>query len=181
MPFASGASSFAFRSPLLFQLAREALARTAGAPSDRSPEQRDALVTVVFSVCALEGFIGETTDFIVKSAHHSPSRHPSVVALGQVMSDPTTRRLSLQAKFNLARLILTGRPYDAGSLPYQDLDLLVRLRNKIVHTEEVAAFVLRPDSTWDADIPKLVDSLRSKLILAELDPRQVAVLKVKKR
>ena len=44
---------------VLFDVARQAYARTENAPSDTSPDQKDAYVAVLFSAATLESFIME--------------------------------------------------------------------------------------------------------------------------
>lgn len=77
-------------------------------------------------------------------------------------SIPRTTRYSILEKYDIA-LVLAGRPpFDSGRQPYQDVDLLVKLRNDLVHYEpEWRHGDYDPSHKPDRE-PKFVKGLRGK-------------------
>ncbi len=70
---------------------------------------------------------------------------------------------SIRLKFSLARTVLSGwTPYEKHGQPYQDFDLLVSLRNQLVHFKELNEY-----QSTEPNVPRIVGRLRSKNILAE--------------
>ena len=60
---------------------------------------------------------------------------PEAATFAQIMGDAEEDHASIDFKLRLAHWIVTGRPMDKGSKPYQDFALLMRLRNDLVHTK----------------------------------------------
>ena len=153
--------------PYLYRVAMDAVRRTKSADSDTSPGQLDALVSVVFSVSALEAFINE----IATLASMGPQRRgPSTLLLGDLLKEIEAGQGSIQSKFSLAKSILSGQPYDKSAQPYQDFQLLIGLRNHLVHvrdlSEVVTSFSL--EEGWQLrDSSRMADRLRSRNIIAE--------------
>ena len=75
-------------------------------------------------------------------------------------------------KFLLAKNILTGTPFDKGKSPYQDFDLLLKVRNALVHfrsenlylATDTFSGMIQPEVKPDS-IDRLFSKLRSKNIL----------------
>ena len=118
----------------VFSIAKDAFERTKAAAGERETGQKDALAAVAFSVAALEAFMNEAAVF---SATAQPDEPPSVRAFVGIMHELERSRLDLRTRFLLARAVFAGEPYNKGAQPYQDFDLLVRLRNAVVHLREL--------------------------------------------
>jgi hypothetical protein len=135
--------AIAFNADLLFELAQFAYWQTTGAASDVQPDQRQALVALVFSAATLEAFINEAIAFasslalswtlLPNDSSGVAYQDPLIVKFLGLLSDAEEDRVSVQLKYNLAAIAFTGQPFRKGEQPYQDLDLLIMLRNWIVH------------------------------------------------
>lgn len=145
---------------LLFGIAIDAVREIKEAP--RTGGQRPALVSVVFSVIALESFVNEMTEY----AQIMSPAPPEAATFAQIMGDAEEDHASLDFKLRLAHWIVTGRPMDKGSQPYQDFALLMRLRNDLVHTKPNKPFTY--GKTTNEEVHKaLLKRFRDKQILAD--------------
>jgi hypothetical protein len=109
----------------------------------RGGGQSAALTSIVFAVVALEAFMNEMTEYANESVSTLPQAVPPEVKLfAQVMSDAEESRAKLESKLSLGKWILSGKTLDRGAQPYQDLGLLIRLRNDLVHFKPNDRFVL---------------------------------------
>ncbi len=84
-------------------------------------------------------------------------------------------RGQLTLKFHVAKLILTGVSYETGTKPFQDLELLLKIRNSLTHPRP---FVVQPDESGSPVDPirKFREQLRSLNILAEVESSSFAPL-----
>jgi hypothetical protein len=158
-------------------LAKNAYERTASAESDRTPYQHDALTAIILSVVSLEAFIGELEVAARFFAPHSPEAcRNRGRGLADALELIEEGRGQLALKFQIAKFILTGTPYVTGAKPYQDFDLLLDVRNRLIHPKP---FSVSPDESGSAIDPlkKFLDSLRSLGIIAE-SPREKVVAPV---
>jgi hypothetical protein len=128
----------------------------------RAGGQRSALVSIVFSVIALESFVNEMTEY----AQIMAPAPPEAVTFAQIMGDAEEDHASLDFKLKLAHWIVTGRPMDKGSQPYQDFALLMRLRNDLVHTKPNKPFIAGETTNEEAH-EALLTRFRNKQILAD--------------
>jgi hypothetical protein len=144
----------------LFMVAVEA-AKKIEAPAREGGESQ-AWVSIAFSVITLESFLNETLEF-AESAVASGERNPFVALFAKVMA--AIERASLEDKFSVAHVLVADRPADFGSHPYQDLPLLVALRNELTHFKPTAPISYAPE--YHPVREKLRAKLDSKNILAE--------------
>jgi len=113
----------------LFKNAVEVCDESAASPPIQA--RRDALVAIVLATISTEAFINEL--------HHGaetqsgPTAPGWINALGDVLDEAETSRASIESKYQLARIILTGQPFERGASPFQDFALLISVRNLIVH------------------------------------------------
>jgi len=138
-------------------------ARSIKAPP-RDGGQKPALISIVFSVVALEAFMNETRELALDSSMCPPNMEPEVVSVfAECMGD--AERSSLETKFVLGNWILSGKKLDRSSQPYQDFAALVRLRNLLVHFKANDSFA---ESATQEEIHKdLFNRFENKHILAE--------------
>jgi hypothetical protein len=106
-----------------------AIDRPAG---DRFPGCEEALVSIVVAAISLEAFINEFGGIaaLLATLEGAPGW---VTTLAEVLDEAENNRASITSKFQLAMLVISGRPFNRSAAPFQDFDLLVRLRNEIVH------------------------------------------------
>lgn len=146
----------------------------------RNGHQRAALVSLVFAVVSLEAFFNEAVELanmaliseraFIADGVTPKSPEPEVVdAFVQLMTDAEKARASLESKFLLANWLLTGKSHDRGAQPYQDLSLLLRVRNQLVHFKPNDIFTeqeVTPEILSHSRNPAIVQ-LRSKHVLAD--------------
>ncbi|WP_133151117.1 hypothetical protein [Vibrio cyclitrophicus] len=113
-----------FRAVTLYGIAVDASKRTA-----ESPEQ--ALVSLMFSFNSLEAFINETVTCCQLTMGGRFSEHEKTFF--SVMNDLQKSKGSTQNKFQLGKLILSGKGWETSKAPYQDFVLLQKIRNELVH------------------------------------------------
>jgi hypothetical protein len=157
-------------SAALIGVAREAYSRTQAAASDTEHIGNDALVAIVFSAAALEGFLNEMAelagmDAIISSTLHPPTP-PSVAIYGRLAAKVEEGRGSITLKFLLARGLLNGELGDKGSSVYEDFRLLVELRNELVHLKPSRELKLDSWGGFYLEPAKVIKRLRAKGVLA---------------
>ena len=153
-----------FETGSLLGVALDATRSIKAAP--RRGGQKSALISIVFSVVALEAFINELTELALDSSKNAPgSDHPAVGVFGEGMDEAERCHASLQSKFLLGNWILSGERLAKGTQTYQDFELLVYLRNTLLHFKANPAF---EQSTPPEEAHReLFNKFRSKNILAE--------------
>ena len=150
-----------FHATHLFNIARRAAA-------DSTSDQDAPIVSVMFSVLALEAFINESGALarMVPTAN----RQKIIEGFSAVMSELEERRESLLVKYHMALLVFSGSTWDEGSQPFQDFKLLVSLRNAIAHTKadkwETRVFESKPDPERSLEeYPKFVKQLHQRKLI----------------
>jgi hypothetical protein len=97
--------------------------------ADDGPDAEPRLA-VVMAAIALEGFMNELED---QAATDSFGPSPNAANLAIALEAIEEGRGSLLTKITIAHLALTGSMPDKGSQPLQDIALLMKLRNLLVH------------------------------------------------
>jgi hypothetical protein len=129
----------------------------------RQGGQRSALISIVFSVIALESFVNEMTE---QAQNMSPTQPAEVSTFAQMMGDADDDHASIDFRVRLAHWIMTGKMMDRGSQPYQDFALLIWLRNDLVHTRPNKLFAYGK-TTMEEVHGRLLNRFRDKNILAD--------------
>lgn len=117
---------------VIFAQAVAAAERIPSEVGDRTGGQMDAITAAILSATALEGFVNELAELASASAPLEKD-HQRLITLGEVLDGLEQSRASIDAKFWVAKWILSGTNYDKGQKPYQDLKTLIGLRNAILH------------------------------------------------
>ena len=126
---------------------------------DRLGGQQQALIAIVFSVAALEAFLNEAAEL----AGDPYWDHEAISTFADIMAD--VERFRLEAKLVLAGWIFSGKRLDKGQQPYQDFNLLIELRNSLIHYKPNPSI---PDTSTPEQIRHaLTEKFRSKNILAD--------------
>src|ERR1017187_4196239 len=88
-----------------------------------------SIISIMFSVSALEAFINES----VELARMVPTSERQKVVDGYlaVMSELEERKEALLIKFHMGLLVFSGSTWDEDTQPFQDFKLLVTTRNHI--------------------------------------------------
>jgi hypothetical protein len=124
-----------------------------------TPTMAEAQVVIAFSAMALEAFLNEIEDL---SAQDLMAENDRLRALGQILATAEASRASAIFKIELSHVLLTGKTIDRGAHPYQDLGLLFKLRNLIVHPRPESV-ILNPEP--DESHPNIVSSLAARGII----------------
>jgi hypothetical protein len=122
---------YSINSGILFGMAVKAHQRLKDSVSDTTPDQRDALVAILFSAATLEAYINELTLY----ANQAPGVQGPFQMLAGVLNSIEEGNGSVREKYMLAKIVLSGEPYNKGARPYQDFALLFTIRNAIVHMQ----------------------------------------------
>lgn len=145
----------------LFNIARRAAASS-------SSDKDSPIVSIMFSVLALEAFINEAGALakLVPTA----DRQKIIDGFSAVMGELEERKESLLVKFHMALLVFSGSTWDEGSQPFQDFKLLISLRNAIAHTKadkwEIKIYESNQDPNRPLDqYPKFIKQLCQKKII----------------
>lgn len=113
-----------FHSADLFAIAKKA-------SRSRSKQSTSPIVAIMFSASALEAFINESTG--LARTIPTAKRQKLVEGYAAVMAELEDRRESLLIKYHMALLVFSGATWNEGDRAFQDLKLLVAIRNAIVH------------------------------------------------
>jgi hypothetical protein len=88
------------------------------------------LASVAFLEATINEFLAGAADSIPGGADELP---PSLTALLGDMWKLPLPRMPMLEKFQLALTVARKQPFDKGAQPYQDVHLLIALRNQLVH------------------------------------------------
>jgi hypothetical protein len=119
----------------LFAAARAATERTSGVP-ERAGDvcSTDSLVAIVFAAASVEGFINELAE-LARSLNNKVANpgFEKVDRFGKLALEAEEARASAKFKFRLAEAVFESATMSKGTQPFQDLSLLIDLRNALVH------------------------------------------------
>jgi hypothetical protein len=186
-----------FDSPLLHMLALAAAKRCADG------DVFDALTAVILSYSAFEGFLNEMAQLAqtlvrgrqIEDAGGHPllwaddtSIAPNIQALALALRVAQDQRASVEYRYDLSWEILSGAPIERGEGSRQNLGVLGKLRNALVHvkSEETQIYVDPDPSSAPDDFkgvwlgmvterhqePPFLRALESQRLLATGDHRQ---------
>lgn len=155
-----------FNSPQLHRIATAAVARIPTERGERDGGQNDALVAIVFAALAIEGFANEFGELVADEFYWDPRVTPDLAGLATAYRVVERERGSLELKLQVLRIALQRSPWPPGEGAFQELVLLRRLRDALVHLK----LDVRAGDTDSADPgppPALIKQLRSTNIFAE--------------
>jgi hypothetical protein len=124
--------------PALVFTARKLLdiAKKAANRSKTEPDQ--ALVAILFSAAAVEGYLNE----LAAASKMMMADDTQVRLLTELLMEAEEQKVQIAFKLQIVSSVCRGILLDRGDRPYQDFDLLFKIRNLLVH--------LRPDrSSFD--------------------------------
>jgi hypothetical protein len=104
------------------------IARDAAAEPDPGPT-----IAVVFSAFWLEGYVNQLFETLAWYADTGTSLPRRLQGVADVGTELERQRAQLPEKVQILSMELRGRTFDRGSTPYQDFDLLLAIRHRIVH------------------------------------------------
>lgn len=108
-----------------YQIARNAYERSKNDPTE-------AIVAIIFSAITIEVFLNEMVDFATNQ--HLPKNEPEEIsAFASILSNLENQKAQLDLKIQVLHYIFKKSQLNRGELPYQDFDLLIKIRNALVH------------------------------------------------
>lgn len=151
----------------LHQHAVKACRGMPGPPEDRTPNPQ-ALTSIVFAAASLEAFINELAEYMALLATEAAPEWAT--ALNRILSEAEKSRASTQSKYLLTQFVFTGKILAKGESVYQDFDLLVQLRNDIVHPKPLIYTHDYKNGRWVApEDAGIISRLRSTRALADVE------------
>jgi hypothetical protein len=148
--------AYSFNSATLFHIAQTA--------RDRARDNAaDATVAIVFAVSAVESFLNEILDRL----RFDHNRDQPELERARTMSEAAelfNKNAKVALKIQILSAALSGVTMDRGAQPLQDFDLLVKVRNILVH--------YRPEVLPESGKPVTHESLYGRLAEKGLVPPQ---------
>jgi hypothetical protein len=152
-----------FNTPLLLSIARKSYEAIASEPpnASRTPEP---IHTIVFAAIGLEALVNEVGESASDPTFHDSRVQPPIKDVAAVFAEAEAGRAQLPLKLQVLSLALARRTLDRGERLFQELALLVDLRNSLVHLKlDQTTFPVPPDHE-----PRILKRLRSTGILADV-------------
>lgn len=140
------------------------IARHAAERAQNDPSQ--ALAAVVFAAAAFESWLAAFVTHAQRHAEHDPPPVSSqAIAIARTV--PALERANAQwlLKLQVTCVLLSGHPLDRGAQPWQDIELLFRIRNLILHPS--LKWDLRATDDLSADSHVIIRALVSRGIVPE--------------
>jgi hypothetical protein len=116
--------SFSYGSPRLFRIACTAARRSVDCADD-------ALVAILFAAAAIEALIFDVGQVARLPIIDADSK--VFATLSSVLEELESSKASILVKIQMYFQILSGESLQKGEQPFQDLVLLIELRNELVH------------------------------------------------
>ncbi len=141
-----------------------------GVFSDELFFQHRAYVTasILFSVFFLEAAINELfADTVESNSEIAKKLNPTTIQLMAEMwklEVPRTANYKILQKYQIALVLAQKQIFDPGAPPYQDVNLLVKLRNDLVHYEPEWVKLPASDDFGSDDIHTYEKRLRGKFL-----------------
>ncbi len=110
--------------------------------NDEIETRREALASILFATISTETFINELHHSAEEWTDH-PLASDRIRALAELLQEAEKTHSSIEAKYQLAKFILSGEVFERGSAPFQEFALLNDVRNVIVHQKPLVAILRR--------------------------------------
>lgn len=123
----------------------------------------ESQIPIILAAVALEGFINDLEHHARTASELGSPSPPIASALARALATAEAERASVLLKIGIAHVVMSGSFPDRGSQPYQDIELLFRLRNLLVHSKPEMVEFGEPGKT--PDCPKIVRSLASRGVI----------------
>jgi len=124
-----------------------------------------ALVAIVFSCVGLEAFINLLAEIGRKNEFKDSPKE--LLALQALLYELESSRESLATKYSVVPIVLHSEPFDKGSLPYQDFDCLLSIRNALVHSRPDRFQAIEDGSGFSKQQPNFINHLASRKIITK--------------
>lgn len=141
-----------------FLVAAEAYHRSKTKPTE-------ALTCIVFSAFGLEAFLNVLAEFMRQGVGGlEPSGKANL--LGQILGQFDDSRENLAARIQVTKSILSGRRYNPGAEPFQDVNMLLKVRNALVHPHPEKIHGSSCPKDFGTKHPTFISHLQNKGLVA---------------
>jgi hypothetical protein len=159
-----------FTASTLLRVAKNAHDKLNGEP----PDIDQGLIAIVFAASAFEAFINELDELAAGTGDTPGATEPIIALLSDVFKEAEACRASIRLKYLVAGTVITGKPFERGRQPWQDLDLLFKVRNAIVHLAPTV-FEVRGGKAFVMSGDDLMEQLRQRRVLPDLPAGHVMI------
>lgn len=124
---------------------------------------RENASIALFCALATESFLSDFKIVCERAMLPIDPIVPRLKAIADLLEEMEASRLSIRAKYGFLYYTLTGNPIPKGDQIYQDFDLLIKVRDSLVHHKSYAGHSF-PDH-----LQKLLDQLAARNIVSKSD------------
>jgi hypothetical protein len=124
---------------------------------------RENASVALFCALATESFLGDFKIICERAILPIDPIAPRLRVIADLLDEMESSRLPIRAKYGFLYYALSGKALPKGEQPYQDFDLLIRIRDSLVHYKSYAGHSF-PDY-----LQKLLDQLVARKILTKSD------------
>jgi len=125
--------------------------------------QNDSVVAILMSAAALEAYINELGDKCSYFISSKELYNPILGQLAYILSELENTKESTRLKIKFIKYTLTNKSIDKANQLYEDMELLFRIRNAIIH--------LKPSNDMKKD--KIIKSLETKKIIEKIKDKPI--------
>ncbi len=144
--------------------------------ASKASGKNDAIVAVVFSAMCLEAFINEKISCAIANLKTPGDTEANLgkelcefARWGKPVVENPKDRTSTAGKYQKARSIFAGRKYHEEESPFKDFQVLMNLRNWLVHKK--LEEVYKDDSgEYAMEKPSAIDQLEALKVIDRLPP-----------
>ncbi len=135
----------------------------------------DAAIAIIMAAASAEAFLNELAEFSLVAQRPELSQQTDFVGkLSQYAArhqEITTNRLrdQVKEKTSACLLILRGHTPDWGAPPFQDLALLVKVRDDILHMKPADHFHVQPNGNVSIKPPERIRELQRRKLARQHD------------
>jgi hypothetical protein len=131
-----------------------------------NPSQNDALVGIIFSALAIEAFINDLME-LCEVYSRMGDKSVSIKTFVTLLKQAEESRASIELKLHLASVAFRGAAFDRGISPYQDFNLLFKLRNTLVHAKPDTIILENGEYVRKAEgVEKILSALESRNLIS---------------
>ncbi|HVH72059.1 MAG TPA: hypothetical protein VNB49_13225, partial [Candidatus Dormibacteraeota bacterium] len=155
--------------PQLFDIARKAAERHV-----KTNAAEDGLTAIVFAAVSLEALVNELHELVSLEIAEDEVPHPKLSAFVQIVREIENSHGLTRLKYLLASYVLRGRTYDKGAQPYQDYELLTKLRDALVHLKPTV--LVEENGDTDVGIEGVFKQLQKRGLVESLPANVLSTL-----
>jgi hypothetical protein len=153
---------------ILFNRARAARDRTSAAATDRAWGQPDAIDALMLAAASVEGLVNEIAESVLQPTHSGTTATAVIDMANRVLAVEARQGPTVQ-KVEEALTALNGAAFDTRNSGFQEMKLLFRARNGLLHLKLDARELGKPDRR--KGLPAVVRDLKVRR-LTGLDPSE---------